>query len=226
MTRKSANSTRRGSVERMRSARAERHGKRPTRERLMHAALELLAQGRGFGSLGLREVTRGAGVVPTAFYRHFSDMEALGLALVEEGGATLRHLLREARRSDLPAADIIRHSVGVYVAYLHAHPLHMRFIAAERLNGPPLVRAEIRREVTRFSDDLAEDLRALGFLPHLSPDALATVCGLVVSVMLDAAGEILDAPADDATQRMLADKLTDRLRLIFLGAGAWREGGD
>ena len=164
--------SRRSSLERMRDAREQRM---PTRERLMQAALELVADGRGFGSLGLREVARAAGVVPTAFYRHFRDMEDLGLALVEEGGLTLRRLLREARRDDLPARDIIRHSVGIYVEYLRAHRLHMRFIAGERLNGPARVRDAIRREVSRFSEDMAEDLRALDFLAHLPPRVMRLV---------------------------------------------------
>jgi len=47
--------------------------KRRTREALMEAALRLMSEGRSFTGLGLREVTREAGVVPTAFYRHFRD---------------------------------------------------------------------------------------------------------------------------------------------------------
>jgi len=34
-------------------------------------------------SLGIREVTRQAGVVPTSFYRHFRNMDDLGLQLVD-----------------------------------------------------------------------------------------------------------------------------------------------
>ncbi|WP_351079748.1 TetR family transcriptional regulator, partial [Shewanella sp. CAL98-MNA-CIBAN-0140] len=46
--------------------------------------------GQSFSSISLRQVTREVGVVPTAFYRHFDDMESLGQALVvEELGGTL-----------------------------------------------------------------------------------------------------------------------------------------
>lgn len=209
-----------GSVARLRESRAAT--RRPTRERLMEAALQLVAEGRGFSGLGLREIARAAGVVPTAFYRHFRDTEDLGLALVEESGLTLRRLLREARRGDLPAQDIIRHSVGIYVDYLYAHRLQMHFIAAERLGGPRVIREAIRREVAHFVDDMAQDLRALGFLPHLAPDSLRSVCTLVVGTMLNAAGEILDLPGrDDAAP--LVEQFNRQLRLIFLGADAWKD---
>ena len=82
-----------------------------TRSSLMDAALTLMNQGRSFTSLGLREITREAGVVPTSFYRHFRDMDELGLALVDDGGATLRQLLRDARKDVAPVSDIIRASV-------------------------------------------------------------------------------------------------------------------
>ena len=61
------------------------HARGPARS----AAL-LLLKDTSFGSLSLREVTREAGVVPTAFYRHFANMEELGLALVDESFRTLR----------------------------------------------------------------------------------------------------------------------------------------
>ena len=43
----------------------------------MQAALVLL-EDQSFSSVSLREVTREAGVVPTAFYRHFDSMESSG----------------------------------------------------------------------------------------------------------------------------------------------------
>lgn len=198
----------------------------PTRERLTRAALELVGDGRGFGSLGLREVARAAGVVPTAFYRHFRDMEALGLALVDEGGVTLRRLLREVRRDELHADDMIRQSAQTYVDYLHANRLHMLFLAGERLGGPPPVRDAVRREVAHFADDMAQDLLQLELLPHLSVETLRMVSTLVVNTMLDSAAEILDF--SDGSRSREADPVThlvDQLRLIFLGAGVWREGG-
>ena len=55
-----------------------------TRHTLLQSTLDLMDSGRGFCGLSLREVTRQAGVVPAAFYRHFEDMDQLGLALVQE----------------------------------------------------------------------------------------------------------------------------------------------
>ena len=93
-------------------SRAER--KQRTRNHLLESALRLMEEGRSFTSLGLREMTRAAGVVPTSFYRHFEDMDQLALALVEETGITLRRLLREARQEGVPPLNIIRHSVQIY----------------------------------------------------------------------------------------------------------------
>ena len=57
-------------------------GRRPkrgrTRQALMDAALDLVAKKAPFSSLSLREVTKRAGVVPTAFYRHFPGYERPG----------------------------------------------------------------------------------------------------------------------------------------------------
>jgi AcrR family transcriptional regulator len=198
--------------------------KRRTREALMEAALRLMSEGRSFTGLGLREVAREAGVVPTAFYRHFRDMDELGLALVEEGGTTLRRLLREARRDGLPASDVIRNSVRIYKSYLEEHPRQFLFVASERSGGSPVIRAAVRREVDHFANEMAQDLRALGYLPHLAMDTLEMICGLVVKLMLSAVADILDLPPG---QPRLEDELLDnfvrQLRLIFLGASAWRE---
>lgn len=197
--------------------------KQATRERLLDAALTLMSRGHSFPSLGLRELTREAGVVPTAFYRHFRDMDELGLALVEECGVTLRRLLREARRIGIPQDDIIRGSVRIYVEYVQANPRQFRTATSERSGGSLAMRRAIRNEVALFVREMAQDLRTLGFRPDLPTAMLETICSLVVNTMLNAASEVLDLPEGQPTPaEELEATLVRQLRLIFLGAEHWR----
>lgn len=198
--------------------------KQRTREAMLEAALVLMSQGRSFTGLGLREITREAGVVPTAFYRHFHDMDELGLALVEEGGITLRRLLREARKAGAPLTHVIRTSVRIYKDYLQKHPREFLFIASERSGGSRVIRAAVRREVSHFANEMAQDLRLLNVLPRLSTPTLQMICGLIVNTMINAAGDILDLPAHQPrAEEELIENFVRQLRLIFLGAAAWKE---
>ncbi|WP_156498890.1 TetR family transcriptional regulator, partial [Oleiphilus sp. HI0079] len=74
--------------------------KAQTRKSLMDAALNLTGNGRNFASISLREVAKNAGVVPTSFYRHFTDMEELGLNIIDDLGLLLRKLMRQARQNE------------------------------------------------------------------------------------------------------------------------------
>ncbi len=198
--------------------------KERTRLRLVDAALALIGQGRSFTSLSLREITREAGVVPAAFYRHFRDLDELGLALVEMGGVTLRRLLREARRDGIPPTDMLRGSVRIYKRFVEDRSLVFRFIAGERGGGSRTIRHAIRSEESHFASEMAQDLRALGTLPDLSGAALQMICGLVVTTMLNAASDILDLPKAQAKQEQeLVDNFVRQLRVIFIGAKHWRE---
>ena len=72
---------------------------------------------RSFASLSLREVAKAAGIVPTAFYRHFASMEDLGVTVVEDSMRVLRKTLREGRR-DLAtrnAVPTVKSSVAILV---------------------------------------------------------------------------------------------------------------
>lgn len=198
--------------------------KQRTRESLMEAALVLMQQGRSFTSLGLREITREAGVVPTSFYRHFRDLDELGLALVEEGGLTLRRLLREARKAGVPVQDILRGSVQIYIAYLKTHPLNFMFINSERNGGSPAIRAAIRSEIGHFINEMAQDMQQLGLLPQLSTATFQMIAALIVNTMLNAAGDILDLQAGRArAEAEMVENFVRQLRLILLGATQWRE---
>jgi AcrR family transcriptional regulator len=55
-----------------------------TRRAIIEAAFSLLDEQRNWSSISLREVARAAGIAPTSFYRHFKDLDELGLTLVDD----------------------------------------------------------------------------------------------------------------------------------------------
>ena len=99
-----------------RETRGER--KERTRRAILDAALELSSEGT-FAALSLRAVAKEVGIVPTAFYRHFESIDALGLALVEECFVSLRAILRDVRRNGPALDDIIDGSLRVLVEHVH-----------------------------------------------------------------------------------------------------------
>ena len=67
--------------------------KQQSRQALLDATLTLSMSGRAFSSMSLREIARHVGLVPAAFYRHFSDMNQLGLELVDQTALHLKGIL-------------------------------------------------------------------------------------------------------------------------------------
>src|SRR6478736_7223317 len=89
-----------------------------TRRAILDAALELSDEST-LAALSLRQVAKEVGIVPTAFYRHFDSIEALGLALVDESFASLRTMMRAIRRGDPALADVADRSIIILVEHVH-----------------------------------------------------------------------------------------------------------
>ncbi|MFZ5722513.1 MAG: HTH-type transcriptional repressor FabR [Pseudomonadota bacterium] len=199
--------------------------KQKTRQTLLDAALHLLDGEQSFASLSLREVTREAGIVPTAFYRHFQDMDELGLALVDESFHTLRQMMRAARSGQIPTEQMIRRSVAVFVAHVRAHARYFQFLLRERAGGRSALRNAIRTEVRLFVSELATDLARFPALNRWPTEDLQMMAGLIVGTMMNAVMDILDLPAGrPEDEREMARLLEKQLRLILLGAGQWKSG--
>ncbi|SFF38932.1 transcriptional regulator, TetR family [Fontimonas thermophila] len=196
--------------------------KQRTRRALLDAALQLLEGERSFSSLSLREVTKTAGITPAAFYRHFSGMEDLGHALIEDSFASLHQLMRQAREGGLPATHIIRASVTTFLDYAGAHRAHFRFIAKERFSGSSALRMAIRKEIRLWIGELAVDLSRFPALGRFSADDLQVLAGLMVHVIIAATELLLDTPPTDraALKRIYRDA-EKQMRLVILGAAQW-----
>jgi len=193
--------------------------KQRTRQALLDAALELLAD-RPFASLSLREVAKAAGIVPTAFYRHFASMEELGIVLVEEATRTLRGMIRSARADPASPQRMISASVRTLHDHVRKHEDHFRFLTRERYGGTGPLSRTIEVELRMFAGDLAIDLARFDPLRSWSTDDLHMLADLIVTVMLSTIVELLEArPGQDPEITALAEK---RLRLVLLGVPHWK----
>ena len=181
-----------------------------TRQALMDAALTLMHEGAGFSGLSLREVSRQAGLVPTGFYRHFSDLDC----------RQLRVVMRQVRKKAQGGAAITD-SVTALVVFIRNNPLYFEFLARERAGGPPKVRETIHTQMRQFVAELAEDLQQWPTYADFPRDDLAMLADLVVNTVIHLALDLLALPyvEDDAEQVL---RTTKQLRLIMLGAHAWR----
>lgn len=185
----------------------------------MRAALKLLSK-NSFDSISLREITREAGITPTAFYRHFDDTEELGLVLVEESFSSLRDMLRNARSDPSMFNDAIHRSIEVLQQHVRDYEGHMRFIARERHGGVRRLRRQIRRELELFGDELAIDLAQFPVVNEWSVDDRRMFSALIVETMVAMAGELIDAsPGEEAA---ITHRTEQQMRLIFVGVPGWR----
>ena len=193
--------------------------KQRTRQALLDAALDLLAD-RPFASLSLREVAKAAGIVPTAFYRHFASMDELGIALVEEATRTLRGMIRSARRDPAGSRRMIIESVRTLHDHVRAHEDHFRFLTRERYSGTGPVARAITVELRMFASDLAIDLARFDPLRGWVTDDLHMLADLIVTAMIATIVELLEArPGQDTEITAVAEK---RLRLILIGVPHWK----
>ncbi|ESC57562.1 DNA-binding transcriptional repressor FabR [Salmonella enterica subsp. enterica serovar Newport str. WA_14900] len=96
----------------------------------MEAAFSQLSAERSFASLSLREVAREAGIAPTSFYRHFRDVDELGLTMVDESGLMLRQLMRQARQRIAKGGSVIRTSVSTFMEFYRQQPQRLPSVVA------------------------------------------------------------------------------------------------
>lgn len=193
-----------------------------TRKALMNGGLELVAEGQHFSSLSLREVAKRAGVVPNAFYRHFKNLDELGLALADEVGLLLRQLMRQARLQGLAADRMISDSVDFFISHVMDNPALFRFMSQSLTGGTQDLREAIRNELSFFATELVADLNRLRILTHVEAVDLDMMGHLVVQTVSSIAGEILDLPPkSENLVNAIRQRTIKELRLIFLGASVW-----
>lgn len=192
--------------------------KEKTRRALINAAMNQLSAEIGFSSLSLREVAREANIAPTSFYRHFRNMDELGLTLVDECGLTLRQLLRQARQQIDKGGSIIRVSIETFMQYVASNTAIFRLLLQERTGRSREFRNAVERELEHFKAELEDYLiNEQDFnveLAQLQSDA-------IVKIVFSAGADCFDV--NDEERQQIAEATIQQVRLVARGAEATRK---
>ncbi|WP_223789312.1 HTH-type transcriptional repressor FabR [Marinicella meishanensis] len=191
--------------------------KERTRRAIIDAAIGQLSESKSFASLSLREVAREAGIAPTSFYRHFKDMEELGLTLVDESGLALRQVMRKARQRMKKKGSVIATSVKTFMEFTRANPNIFRILFHERSGTTRALRDAVAREIQYFVVELTDYILAAGFhqeSAHAQAEAM-------VAVIFNAGAESIDSKPVRRTE--LEQRAIEQLRYIAAGAAAMHQ---
>jgi AcrR family transcriptional regulator len=129
-----------------------------SRDDIITAALKLIGPHRSISTLSLREVTRAAGIAPNSFYRHFHDMDALTIALIEMAGTSLREIIGEARHRANSERSVVRSSVEAFMDQLDADDKLLHMLLREGTAGSEAFKQAVEKQLTFFEEELQIDL--------------------------------------------------------------------
>jgi len=196
------------------AARAEKKAR--TRKGLIDSALAIIGYGANFASISLREVAKTAGVVPTSFYRHFGDMEELGLAMVDDLGLNLRRLMRGSFATEDSLDDIVSHCADTYFQYVLENANMVQFVNQSRTGGTKALQDAIRNELQFLTGRVATELSI--HLPKLNAPERDIIASLIVSTLMENTTHLLMLPKENsALQGELKQRTIDQVHVILFG---------
>ena len=184
-----------------------------TRRTIIDAAFSLLDEDKGLSSVSLREVARKAGIAPTSFYRHFSDIDELGLTLVDEAGLALRQLMRQARIRIESGGSVIQTSVNTFMEYVSANNNVFRLLLREHTGTSQAFRAAVQREILYFVEELTDYTIAT---TKMSREMSGLQAEAMVRIVFSAGAEAIDATPEQV--EIIGRRLETQLRFITIGA--------
>jgi AcrR family transcriptional regulator len=184
-----------------------------TRRSIIKAAFSLLDEQRSLSSISLREVARAAGIAPTSFYRHFKDIDELGLTLVDEAGLALRQLMRQARVRMASGGGMINTSVDTFMEFISANNNVFRLLLREHTGTSMAFRAAVLREIKHFNVELTDYTISTTGLPYNIANLQAEA---MVKLVFSAGAEALDA--SDEQKLNVAQRVKLQLRFVVNGA--------
>ena len=190
--------------------------KEETRQRLLAVTAETLATGRSFDTLSLREVAKLAGIPPTSFYRHFRDMDELGLALIEEHGRALFALMESVRGEVASGRSLIRASVEAVYEFISDNQGASRMIVQESMSPESPFREASEGLFLAMASDLADYLEREALERQVPIGYPKLAANSMLSIMFTTGITLLNSPEVDRDRHINAAVI--KVKMIMLGA--------
>jgi AcrR family transcriptional regulator len=193
------------------------------RRALLDAALSI-AKREGPFAVGLREVSRRAGVSAAAPYHHFASREAMLAELAVEGFSLLADAMEREHRACTSTDAIDRlEAIGCgYVRFAREYPGHFRLMFLAAAEGWPS--EQLGPSSERALQCLKHGVEALVSAGVIAPDEVESMCVFAWS-LVHGAGELLAGQAltrngplrvpIDQVGRLVTAHLGHGLRAIF-----------
>lgn len=191
--------------------------KEKTRRALVDAAFNQLTAEKSFSNLSLREVAREAGIAPTSFYRHFKDMDELGLAMVDESGLILRQLMRQARKRLEKGGSVVVISVDTFFEFIEERPNMFRLLLRESSGTSQAFRTAASREIQHFVAELAEYIQLKD--QQISRELAYVQSEGLVTLVFTAGSHALDMNTQE--RERLKQRVVMQLRMLARGASSY-----
>ena len=187
-----------------------------TEEELFNATLNLIGPQKSIASLSLREIAREAGIAPNSFYRHFKDIDALAIALIERSGLALRQIFTDARSKAQSGQSIIRSSVEVFIAQLDADEGNLSLLLREAYTGSASYKQAVERQLSFFEQELQQDLIQLEQMNHTNLIFPELVAKAITQLVFNMGAKVIDLAPEQ--RQAIAEDTMIMIRMLLEGS--------
>ena len=204
--------------------------KEKTSQALIQAALELCAN-EGYASLSLRSVARKAGIAPTSFYRHFREIDEMGVEMIAQAKVVLDEFLAQAQKrmsfpaikdNDAPAKtvksieSITRPFAETFFSVMGKNSQLMHLFFQEKTGSSEALREAIFDATDQLTGVLTEDLNRLCQENKNNLDDISLIAESMLTIVSASGMEMI--VREDAKPKPITERTILKLNLLLQGA--------
>lgn len=197
---------------------------------LIKAGLQLSAE-TGYASLSLRSVARKAGIAPTSFYRHFREIDEMGVEIVAQAKTLLSECLTQARkkmtfqvgkktdshvRLEKAIEGITRPFAETFITSIGKNQQLLYLFFQEKTGNSKEVRDAIADAFEQLTRDLTEALDQLSKTAQRPLGDVSLIAKAMLTIVSSIGMEMIVHP--EIKPRAASSRAIQKLNLLLLGA--------